>query len=106
MLAAVLPVIIVFRELVDTLIYFYTILIIAAVVMSWLVAFGVLNTYNRFARTLIHMLDAVTEPAFRLVRRIIPPLGGLDLSPMIVLLVLWALQRLVDMYTDMAVRVA
>jgi YggT family protein len=106
MLAAVLPVIIVLRELVDTLVWLYTIVIIAAVVMSWLVAFGVLNTYNRFARMLIRMLDALTEPVFRLVRRIIPTLGGLDLSPMIVLLVLWALQRLVDMYTDMAIRTA
>jgi YggT family protein len=106
MLTAVLPVIIVLRELVDTLVWLYTIVIIAAVVMSWLVAFGVLNTYNRFARMLIRMLDALTEPVFRLVRRIIPTLGGLDLSPMIVLLVLWALQRLVDMYTDMAIRVA
>jgi YggT family protein len=104
MLAAVLPIIIVIRELIDTLIYLYTIVIIAAVVMSWLVAFGVLNTYNRFARMVIRLLDTLTEPVFRLVRRIIPPLGGLDLSPMIVLLVLWAVQRLVDMYTDMAIR--
>jgi YggT family protein len=104
MLAAVLPVIIVLRELIDTLIYFYTIVIIAAVVMSWLVAFGVLNTYNRYARIVIRLLDALTEPVFRMVRRIIPTLGGLDLSPMIVLLILWAIQRLVDMYTDMAMR--
>jgi YggT family protein len=103
MLAAVLPVIIVLRELVDTFVYLYSIVIIAAVVMSWLVAFGVLNTYNRYARMAIRILDALTEPVFRLVRRIIPTLGGLDLSPMIVLFILWALQRLVDLYTDMAI---
>ncbi|HEX4157886.1 MAG TPA: YggT family protein [Rhizomicrobium sp.] len=104
MLAAVLPIIIVIRELIDTLVYVYTIVIFAAVIMSWLVAFGVLNTYNRYARMVLRLLDTLTEPVFRLVRRIIPPLGGLDLSPMIVLLVLWAVQRLVDMYTDMAIR--
>jgi YggT family protein len=104
MLAAVLPIIIVLRELIDTLVYVYTIVIFAAVIMSWLVAFGVLNTYNRYARMAIRLLDALTEPVFRMVRRIIPTLVGLDLSPMIVLLVLWAIQRLVDMYTDMAIR--
>jgi len=103
MLTPIIPIIVVARELVDTLVYLYSIVIMVAVVVSWLVAFGVLNTYNQFARTLVGALNALTEPVFRQVRRILPPLGGLDLSPLIVLLVLWALQRLVDMYADMAV---
>jgi YggT family protein len=82
----------------DTLVGLYIIVIIAAVVVSWLVAFGVLNTYNHLARSFIRALDALTEPVFRRVRRIIPPLGGLDLSPMLVILALWFLRRVVDGY--------
>ena len=100
--SSVIPIIVVARGLFDIVVNLYTFVIIAAVVVSWLIAFGVLNTYNPIARSIVRMLDALTEPVFRRVRRIIPPLGGLDLSPLIVLLLLWALQRLVDMYADMA----
>lgn len=103
MLSSILPIIVVARELVDMLVNLYTIVIIVAVVVSWLVAFGVLNSYNQFARMLIRILGALTEPVFRRVRRIIPPLGGLDLSPMIIILLLWVFQRLVDLYTDKAI---
>jgi len=70
------------------LINIYTWIIIIAVVMSWLVAFGVINTHNQFARMVVRFLDAVTEPVFRQVRRVIPPIGGLDISPLIVLIFL------------------
>ena len=68
--------------------------VVIAVVVSWLVAFGVLNTYNEFARSLVRALAALTEPVFRQIRRIIPPFGGLDLSPLIVLIAIWFLQYL------------
>lgn len=87
----------------DTIVGFYIIVVIAAVVVSWLVAFGVLNTYNPFARSLIRALDALTEPVFRRIRKIIPPLGGLDLSPLIVIIALQALRMLVDNYAVMAI---
>ena len=70
----------------DEVTYFYLILIIVAVVMSWLLAFDVVNRRNRFAMRVVQFLSALTEPAFRLVRRVIPPIGGFDLSPMIVAL--------------------
>jgi YggT family protein len=89
----------VFNSLVDL----YIFVIILAVVVSWLIAFGVLNTYNPMARAIVRMLDALTEPVFRRIRRIIPPLGGLDLSPLIVLLALEALQMLVNGYLPMLV---
>ena len=98
-----IPLFVALLWLFDTLVGLYIIVIIAAVVVSWLVAFGVLNTYNQFARSLIRALDALTEPVFRRVRRIIPPLGGLDLSPMIVLLVLYFVRMLVDSYATMAI---
>lgn len=97
------PLINVFLFVFNTLVDLYIFVIIAAVVVSWLIAFGILNTYNPLARSLVQMLDALTEPVFRRIRRIIPPLGGLDLSPLIVLLILEALQMLVNDYAVMAV---
>lgn len=72
--------------LIDTVLGLYTFVIIAAVVTSWLIAFGVLNTQNHLVRQIVHVLDALTDPLFRRVRRIIPPIGGLDLSPIVVLI--------------------
>jgi YggT family protein len=66
--------------------YFYV--IIAAVLASWLVGFGIINAYNPIARSILRALHALTEPVFGPVRRIIPAIGGLDLSPLIVLLLL------------------
>ena len=88
----------------DTLIQLYIFVILLAVVASWLVAFGVLNMRNELARSLINFLDALTEPVFRLVRRIVPAIGGIDLSPLIVFIILIALQRLIDAYVAMAVQ--
>jgi len=86
----------------DTLIGLYIFIVLLAVVASWLIAFGVLNTRNDLARALINFLDALTEPVFRRVRRIVPPIGGIDLSPMIVFIILIAIQKLVDSYVIMA----
>ena len=66
--------------------YFYV--IIAAVIASWLVGFGIINSYNPIARQILRVLHAITEPLFAPVRRILPAIGGLDLSPLIVLLLL------------------
>ena len=76
----------------------YTYVVVAAVIVSWLIAFGVLNTYNSFARSIVTFLDAATEPVFRQVRKIIPPIGGLDISPLIVLLGLQFLSYLISYY--------
>ena len=65
-------------------------LIIAWVIVSWLVSFDVINMRNRMANQVVRMLERVNRPILRPVSRIIPPLGGLDLSPMIVTIVLIA----------------
>lgn len=96
------PLLNVFLQVFNAVVDFYWIVVIVAVVASWLVAFGVINTYNHAARLVLRMLDAVTEPVFRPIRRLLPAMGGLDLSPMIVLLVLWVLQSLVNQYGQMA----
>jgi YggT family protein len=82
--------------LVDTVLGLYTVVIIAAVVSTWLIAFGVLNTANQLVRQIVHTLDALTDPVFRQVRRIIPPIGGLDLSPIIVLISIQLVRELLD----------
>jgi YggT family protein len=68
-------------------------LIIASVVASWLVAFGVVNTRNDVVYRVLDMLNRLTEPMLRPIRRLIPPMGGLDLSPMILLLIIYVLER-------------
>lgn len=73
----------------------YSFVIIIAVVASWLVAFNVINLYNGFVRSLMRVLSALTEPVFRLVRKVVPPIGGLDLSPLIVLFGVYFLQNFV-----------
>jgi YggT family protein len=64
--------------------------IIAYVIVSWLVSFDVINMRNRTANQVVHFLDRVTRVLLKPVRRIIPPLGGIDISPMIVIIVLTA----------------
>jgi YggT family protein len=68
-------------------------LIIASVVASWLVAFGVVNTRNDVVYRVLDILNRVTEPMLRPIRRLIPAMGGLDLSPMILLLIIYVLER-------------
>ncbi len=70
----------------------YKWVVLAAVVVSWLAAFNVINERNNFVRTLLRILYALTEPVFRPVRRILPSIGGLDLSPIVVLVAIWFLQ--------------
>ena len=76
---------------------YFWVLIISAI-LSWLVAFGVVNTRNRFVYTVGDMLHRLTEPVLRPIRRWIPPLGGLDLSPIVVILIIIFLQRLIINY--------
>ena len=70
-------------------------LIIVSAIVSWLVAFNVINMRNSTVYRIVMALEAVTDPLYRPVRRFIPNLGGLDLSPIVVLLLLQALQILV-----------
>ncbi|HEX3486712.1 MAG TPA: YggT family protein [Micropepsaceae bacterium] len=73
----------------------YTYVIIAAVIASWLVGFGIVNSYNPIARSVLRALYALTEPVFGSVRRMLPAMGGLDLSPLVVLIIIFFLQRLI-----------
>ena len=76
----------------------YTYLIVASAIMSWLVAFNVVNTRNDVVRSIWTFLDAVTEPALRPIRRILPNLGGIDISPVILILLIIFIQKLIVDY--------
>ncbi|HYJ83582.1 MAG TPA: YggT family protein [Allosphingosinicella sp.] len=78
-------------------------IIVIQMILSWLVAFNVINTYNDFVRGLLRGLDRITEPVYRPIRKVLPDFGGLDFSPMVVLLVLWILNRVLY---DVAFQVA
>lgn len=70
----------------------YSWIIIATAVASWLVAFRVINPYNNVVRQILRFLAMITEPVLRPLRRILPTPGGLDFSPIVVLLVIWLIQ--------------
>ncbi|HXF55950.1 MAG TPA: YggT family protein [Hyphomicrobiaceae bacterium] len=77
------------------LIQLYVYVVIAAVIFSWLIAFNVINAYNPFVRSLWQALNAVTEPLLRPIRRVMPDLGGLDLSPIVLLIGCYFVQAVV-----------
>ena len=76
----------------------YIWVLIASAVMSWLVAFGVVNMRNEIVRQVWNFLYQVTEPALRPIRRILPNLGGVDISPIILLLIIFLIQRVIELY--------
>ena len=63
-------------------------IIIIQAILSWLVAFNVINTYNDFVRQVLFALDKITAPIYRPIRRIMPDFGALDLSPLVALLII------------------
>ena len=68
-------------------------IIIVQAIMSWLIAFNVINTHNEFVRQIWGTLDRMTEPLYRPIRKILPDFGGLDLSPLVVLVGLAIIAR-------------
>jgi YggT family protein len=78
-------------DFIDWLLGLYVFILVVTAVMSWLVAFSVINTRNDFVRQVLYTLELLTEPALRPIRRFVPPLGGLDMS----FLVLFILIQLV-----------
>ena len=81
----------------------YIFLIIASAIMSWLVAFNVINTRNQFVRMIWEFLWRITEPALRPIRRFVPTFGGVDISPIILFLIIYFIQMLlIDFYGSLA----
>jgi YggT family protein len=76
----------------------YTYVIIAVAILSWLIAFNVINIHNDLVRAIWNALNALTEPLLRPIRRMLPNLGGLDISPIILLLIIFFIERLIQYY--------
>lgn len=84
--------------LVMHLLSLYSMFIIANVVFSWLYAFNIVNPRNALVRAIGLFLYKVTEPTLRFVRQFMPNLGSLDISPAVVLLVIWIIESLLRQY--------
>jgi YggT family protein len=82
-------------NLILLLIRIYIWLLIAQAILSWLLAFGVINRYNRAVSVIGDFLYRVTEPALRPIRSILPNFGGIDISPVILILILYFLSDLI-----------
>jgi YggT family protein len=79
--------------LLTTIIEIYIWILIAGAILSWLIAFNVVNTRNRFVYMVGDFLHRVTEPVLRPIRRMLPNLGGIDLSPLVLILLLLFLEQ-------------
>ncbi|HMO29365.1 YggT family protein [Enterovirga sp.] len=94
------------RALLDVLmlaLQLYVWLLIASAIMSWLIAFNVVNTRNEVVRTIWNFLYQITEPVLRPIRNLLPNLGGIDISPIILLLIIFFIQRVIQIYLYPAV---
>ena len=80
-------------DLVSVVISLYIWVLIISVVMSWLINFNVVNTSNRLVYRLAEFLYNITEPALRRIRRVMPHFGGIDISPVVLILALWFVQN-------------
>ena len=76
----------------------YKLVIIVAAVMSWLIAFNVVNVRNEVVRTIWSSLVALTEPALRPIRRFLPNTGGLDISPIVLFLIILLVEQIITLY--------
>ena len=76
----------------------YSYIVIANVVISWLVAFNVLNTQNRFVYSILDFTYRLTEPFLNRIRRYLPNLGAFDISPIILLMFIWIIQMCMEYY--------
>ena len=76
----------------------YIWLLIAAAILSWLIAFNVVNTRNQFVNGVAEFLYRITEPALRPIRQFLPSFGGLDISPIILILIIMLIERIIVYY--------
>ncbi|MBK5959394.1 hypothetical protein CCR97_14430 [Rhodoplanes elegans] len=84
-----------FLGFISTLLTLYVYILIASAVLSWLIAFNVVNTRNQAVSVIGEFLYRITEPVLRPIRRVMPDLGGIDISPVIVILVIFFIQSVI-----------
>ena len=76
----------------------YSYVVVANVVLSWLIAFNVLNSSNRFVYSILELTYRLTDPILVRIRRFLPNLGSLDISPIILLLLIWFIEMCMKLY--------
>ena len=76
----------------------YKYVVVGAAVLSWLIAFNVVNIRNEFVRSIWSLLDALTTPLLRPIRNFLPSMGGIDISPVILLLGIMLVEQLILLY--------
>ena len=76
----------------------YSYVVIANVIISWLIAFNVLNTQNRFVYSILELTYRLTDPILNKIRRFLPNLATLDISPVILLLLIWFIEMCMKLY--------
>ena len=76
----------------------YSYVVIANVIVSWLIAFNILNTQNRFVYSILELTYKLTDPILNKIRRFLPNLGTLDISPVILLLLIWFIEMCMKLY--------
>jgi YggT family protein len=87
-----------FLEVIIVLLDAYWWVVVIAVVVTWLIVFNVVNTRNEIVGMIVDFLFRVTEPVFRPIRALLPNLGGIDFSPLIVLLIIYIIERSIQLY--------
>jgi YggT family protein len=83
-------------QILDVLLQVLMWIIIIQAILSWLVAFNVINTHNDFVRSFLHALDRLTRPLYRPIRRLLPDFGGIDFSPIVVILLIYVIRILLS----------
>ena len=76
----------------------YSYVVIANVLISWLIAFNILNTQNRFVYSILELSYRLTDPILNRIRGFLPNLGSLDISPIILLLLIWFIEMCMKLY--------
>ena len=76
----------------------YSYIVIANIIVSWLIAFNILNTQNRFVYSILELSYRLTDPILNKIRRFLPNFGSLDISPIILLLLIWFVEMCMKLY--------
>ncbi|MHB8885671.1 MAG: YggT family protein [Methylovirgula sp.] len=80
------------------ILHLYTYVIIIVAILSWLIAFNVINIYNELVRSIWNALNALTEPLLRPIRQVLPNFGGIDISPVVLILLIFLLEDIITRY--------
>jgi len=83
---------------IDLALQLYIWILIAAAVLSWLIAFNVINSHNPAVRQIWDFFYRITEPALRPIRNLLPSLGGIDISPVILILIIYFIRLCIELY--------